>query len=1075
MQDSNLEEKLKKAEQTIGELRKELQETREGFLSLTAELEDCFTEHANELSKPKSKYQNIFKNAPDGIFQISPEGEILMANPVMAQMLGYESPGELMKIKGSRSSDSPDGYNPGLQLFRIMHRNEELAKYETNFCLKDGREIWISINSHPVKDSNGELQCYEGMIEDITNRKSMEQSLEGYRNNLEELVREQTLELTNVNKNLRDENRMRAEVENKLRQQKELLQAIIDNIPVMITIYDEKFNMKLLNNEFTRLTGWKQEDAEGNDILDKCFPAPKVGEFIREHLINGTMEWRDFEVKTRDGEILDTCWSNVKLSDEMQIGIGLDITGRKRTERELEKYREHLEELVEQRTIELKKINKHLQDEILERKNAEQRQEFTMDVLKRLNMSGSQRDVIGDILMLVKKITGIEAISIRLKQGEDYPYYTTVGFPPEFIEAENFLCARDLEGQILRDDLGNPILECMCGNILKGRTDPKLPFFTEGGSFWSSNTTKLLASTTEEDRQARTRNRCNSEGYESVALIPLRSRNEIIGLLQLNDKRTDQYELEIVKFFEGIGASIGIALDRIKSLNVLEASERKFRMLFDNAADAIFIHNLDGKFIEVNNVACERLGYSREELLKLGPIGIDMKENVQLFNKRVKEIEEKSHALFEIEHVKKDGTVIPIELSSRIIEYEGESAILSVARDITERKHMLEQLQQVQKMEAVGRLAGGVAHDFNNLLTGILGSVELARMEIPPDSEILEYIDEIDSTSKKASELVKQLLAFSRKQVITPKVLNLNETIRDLEKMFRRLIMENIELRTILAPAISNIKIDPGQLEQVIVNLVVNAADAIPEGGRLIIKTRMEFMTGDRLRKYPYVIEGEYVLLEISDTGTGMDKKTISQIFEPFFTTKEKGKGTGLGLSTVYGIVKQAGGYIIVYSELGYGSTFRIYFPPSVEKISDKTIEKLSEKNKARSGKETILLVEDEDFIRKLLRRVLRMAGYKALYAMNAEEAELLCTEDIIVFNPDLLVTDVILPDVNGKELSNRLSRINPEMKILFMSGYSQDVFSGNFVLEEDVNFIEKPFGLDDMLDKIREVLDTTK
>lgn len=1074
MEDANIKRQLEQANRTIKELREELGETRKGLLALTMELEDRVAERTLELCKLKDKYQNIIKNAAEGIFQLSPEGEILTANPAMVKILGYESPEELTGIIKSRSSKSPNDYDPGLQLFQIMHKNEDLNKYETNFYLRDGKVIWISINSHLVKDKNGKLQYYEGMVEDITSRKNMEQSLERYQNHLEDLVREQTLELTNVNMDLREENYRRAEVEKKLRQQKELLQAIIDNIPVMITIFNKQFDIKLLNNEFVRLVGWNEEEVRDIDILKKCYPNPEYRKIVWEYIISGKMGWRDIEMRTRDGKVLDTCWSNVKLPEEIQVGIGIDITGRKRTERELEKYREHLEEIVEQRTLELKEINKHLQGEVTERKKAEEKQKFAVDILKRLNMFGTQRDVIGDILILIKGITGIEAIGIRLKQGEDYPYYTTVGFTPDFIEAENYLCTRDMEGQILRDEIGNPVLECMCGNIIKGRTDPKLPFFTEGGSFWSNNTTKLLASTTEEDRQARTRNRCNSEGYESVALIPLKSGDEIIGLLQLNDKRPDQYDLEIIKFFEGIGASIGIALDKIRSLNVLETSERKFRMLFDNVADAIFIHNLDGKFFEVNKVACERLGYSREELLKMGHMDIDTEESVLSFKKRVKEIEERDCALFEIKQTKKDGTVIPIELSSKIIEYDEKPAILCIARDITERKRMLEQLQQIQKMDAVGRLAGGVAHDFNNLLTGILGSVELAKMEIPPNSGILEYIDEIESTSRKASGLVRQLMAFSRKQVVLPKVLNLNNTIRDLEKMLRRIIRENIEFRTIFAPSISNIIIDPGQLEQVIVNLVVNAADAMPDGGRLIIRTRMEFMDVDPLGKYPYIEERKYVFLEVSDTGTGMEKGIVSQIFEPFFTTKEKGKGTGLGLSTVYGIVKQAQGHILVYSEPGYGSTFRVYFPPSIEEVSDKRMLKPSEKKKAKSGKEKILVVEDEDFIRKLLRKILRMAGYKALYAVNAEEAELLCMENSIIFKPDLLITDMILPDINGKELSNKLKRIMPGIKILFMSGYSQEVFADNFVLEEDTNFIEKPFGLNDMLDKIQESLDKT-
>ncbi len=379
-----------------------------------------------------------------------------------------------------------------------------------------------------------------------------------------------------------------------------------------------------------------------------------------------------------------------------------------------------------------------------------------------------------------------------------------------------------------------------------------------------------------------------------------------------------------------------------------------------------------------------------------------------------------------------------------------------------------EQLRQAQKMEAIGQLAGGVAHDFNNLLTGITGYSELTLRKLAPDDPLCPNIEEIKKAGNRAASLTRQLLAFSRKQLLQPKVLDFNEVVSELEKMLRRLIGEDIELRTILDPELGRIKADPGQLEQVIMNLVVNARDAMPYGGVLIIETKNSFLAENSGEHFA-VKPGPYVLITVSDTGQGIDKETQSHIFEPFFTTKERGKGTGLGLSTVYGIIKQSDGYIWVDSEPGQGTTFKMFLP-RVDEAAEEYRQEVREKDEETQGNETILLVEDDEIVRNLVREVLKSYGYTVLEAASGSEALKICrnNEGII----DLLLTDVIMPEMSGGELARKVIDLCPDVKVMFMSGYTDDAMIRHNILSSDITFIQKPFNSPDLAHRIRKVLD---
>jgi two-component system cell cycle sensor histidine kinase/response regulator CckA len=425
--------------------------------------------------------------------------------------------------------------------------------------------------------------------------------------------------------------------------------------------------------------------------------------------------------------------------------------------------------------------------------------------------------------------------------------------------------------------------------------------------------------------------------------------------------------------------------------------------------------------------------------------------------------------------VRKDGRVIWVSDTAAVVPGSDSHPLMEgIIVDITDKKQLEGQLQQSRRMEAVGRLAGGIAHDFNNLLTVIKGYTELALIRAKGMPELRSDIERIEDASERAAGLVRQLLAFSRRQVMQPKVLDLNGIVVGLDKLLRRLMDEDIQMVTVANEKVGAIKADPGQIEQVIMNLVVNARDAMPDGGRLTVETSNVELDALYARDHTSVKPGKYVMLAVSDTGIGMSAETVAHIFEPFYTTKENGRGTGLGLSTVYGIVKQSGGYIWVYSELNHGTTFKVYLPrveDAVEATSGGAT-KPAEPAKDLAGRETILLVEDEPELRELTRTVLVARGYTVIEAGNAEEAERLASDRRDGGKIHLLLTDVIMPGVSGRELARRVLARQPSVRVLYMSGYTYNVIAENGTLERGVAFLQKPFTPSALVEKVREVLD---
>ena len=459
-------------------------------------------------------------------------------------------------------------------------------------------------------------------------------------------------------------------------------------------------------------------------------------------------------------------------------------------------------------------------------------------------------------------------------------------------------------------------------------------------------------------------------------------------------------------------------------------------------------------------------GYAREELLQLTVSDTYPAPDRDAATLRVVAVGSGRATVTERSLLRKDGTVIVVESNARRLP---DGRLLGAVRDITERKRLEEQLRQAQKMEAVGRLAGGVAHDFNNVLTAIFGYADLMAEEVPPSSAARQDLDEIRKAAQRATALTGQLLAFSRQQVLAPVVLSMNDLVGDVDKMLRRLLGEDVDLRVSLASNAGNVRADPGQLQQVIMNLVVNARDAMPTGGKLLIETADAELTEQYAELHQPVIPGQYVMLAVSDTGVGMDAQTRARIFEPFFTTKEKSKGTGLGLSTVYGIVKQSGGYIWVYSEAGHGTTFKVYLPRV-----DAPVEPQAPAREAVTvtGTETILVAEDDETLRPLAKGLLEKLGYTVLEAENAEQA--LGVAGAHAGPIHLLVADVVMPGASGRELARRLAQSRPETRVLYVSGYTDDAIVHHGMLEPGLNFLQKPFTPAALARKVREVLDAT-
>ncbi|MBY0523382.1 MAG: PAS domain S-box protein [Gemmataceae bacterium] len=516
-----------------------------------------------------------------------------------------------------------------------------------------------------------------------------------------------------------------------------------------------------------------------------------------------------------------------------------------------------------------------------------------------------------------------------------------------------------------------------------------------------------------------------------------------------------------------------LEMEVVRRTSDLRRAEEKYRTIFENSTEGIYQTTPEGLYLNANPALAQIDGYaSAAELMEsVTDIGAHLYVDPARRTEFTHQLQTQGFVKdFESQIRRKDGRVIWVTENARAVR-DAQGQILyfeGTVQDVTDRKHLEAQLRQAQKMEAIGRLAGGVAHDFNNLLTGIIGYADLLMTDRTADDPIYDHLDQIKKAGERAAALTSQLLAFSRRQILAPRVLDLNNVVRDMEKILRRLLGEDVELVTELEPALGRVSADPGQVEQVILNLAINARDAMPEGGELIVSTANVEVDDALARAHPPLRVGPHVRLTVRDNGCGMDEQTKAHLFEPFFTTKEVGKGTGLGLATIYGIVKQSEGHIAVASERGHGTTFQIYLPrlPEAPRQGRRTWPSFQ----LPTGTETILLVEDEELVRNLAHTVLAANGYTVLVASDGAEA--LRLSDQLHAPIHLLVADIVMPRMSGRQLAEVLLRRRPELRVLYLSGYTDDAVIRHGVREAQAAFLQKPFTPDVLAQKVRAVLD---
>lgn len=893
----------------------------------------------------------------------------------------------------------------------------------------------------------------------------------------------------------------RRRAEESMLREKNLTEAMFESLPGVFYLFNTEGKYLRWNKNHESVTGYSGEEIAKMYPLDFLTDeqGPVALEKIKEVFERGqsTLE-ADF--KTKDGTLIPYFFTGKHVTidgEECLIGMGIDITDRKRAEDENEKLIHLLGERVKELTM-LHKTARILQDD------QKSLPELLQEIVELIPPAWQYPEVtegrisFGDLSFETGRFT-----QSKWSQTAEFLVAGEHG-KIEVVYLEE--CPAEVEGPFLAEErkLIDSLSEIICSALDRMRAHDEL---RESQRRFSDTLTNLEMMAVMADTAGDIMF-CN----DYLLRITGWKREEVIGQnwyeMFLPDHEKEKVEkilvrsdpaLEIVPHFEneiktrsgelrvvkwtnttlrdlngkvtGVAALGNDVTEREHFERELIKSEERYRSLVENAHDIIYTQDLTGNYTSINKAGEQITGYTREEVLKMDSSQIIAPE----FHERSREmvaskLSGDKETVYELEIIAKNGRRVAIEVNTRLMFQDGTPVgIQGIARDVTERLYLEDQLRQAQKMEAVGRLAGGIAHDFNNMLTVINGYSDLILRKTDASDPLRPKIQEIRKAGESSASLTHQLLAFSRKQVLQPKVLDLNEVIFSTKKMFQRLIGEDIELTTHLKRGLGNIKADPGQIEQVIMNLAVNARDVMPRGGKLLIETGNVYLDREYVTHQIVARQGDYAELTVTDTGPGMDSGTLQHIFEPFYTTKEMGKGTGLGLATVYGIVKQSGGYISVDSEPGRGTTFKIYLPIIEEGIEDYKPGEVSDA--ALRGTETVLLVEDEESVRKLTRQVLQSYGYEVLEATGCNEALSICERHNRPVR--LLVTDVVMPGMSGPELAAKLLERCSDLDVLYISGYTNDAIVHHGVLDPGINFLQKPFTPEAMARKIREVLDS--
>ncbi len=801
-----------------------------------------------------------------------------------------------------------------------------------------------------------------------------------------------------------------------------------EDMPVYISVFKPDGTLTYVNSHLAEFTGMNAEDLAGKNLFS--FLPEEMTKQLHDGLKGVSPEQpmmtHEQQLVDQEGEVRWQSWINRAFFDENQTityiqGVGQDITDKKRAEEE----RERALNVEQARSNEL---------------------ELLLEAAKHVLENNAFEITARKIFDIARNLTGAQSgyVALLSEDGaENEVLFLEAGGMPCTVDESLPMPIRGLRAEAYRSG------ECVCDN-----------------DFMNSEWVNFMPS--------------GHVDLRNVMFAPLTIKGVVVGIMGLANKDGDFSE-ENKRIAAALGQLAAMALNNSRNLALIRQTEERYREIFEGSRDGFVMVDKKGAFIDANQAFCKMLGYTLEELralkdfYEITPERWREWENDEIWKKRL--LQKGYSETYEKEYQRKNGEIFPVELQSYAVTGDDGSPVYlwGVARDISDRKRheaertrLQDQLLQSQKMESIGRLAGGVAHDFNNLLTGITGNVALTLMDLPNDDPLRDTLEQINQAADSAAHLTQQLLAFSRKQLISPKVLDLNRVIDHSFKMLRRIIGEDINLKFRPEKMLGQVKVDQGQLEQILINLAVNARDAMIDGGNLTLETDSVILDETYCSTRANVTPGEYVMLAVSDDGIGMAEDVRSRLFEPFFTTKPKDKGTGLGLATVYGAVKQNNGHIEVYSEPGEGTTFKVYFPRIEAKAE--SINRIVTFDDLPRGTETVLVVEDERLVRNIAAKVLDRQGYKVHCAESGIDALTLFKKENLTV--DLLMTDIIMPKMNGKELADKLKAEHPSLTVLFTSGYTENVIAHHGVLDEGLNFIGKPYTPQALAKKVREVLD---
>ena len=888
----------------------------------------------------------------------------------------------------------------------------------------------------------------------------------------------------------------RKQAEDELRAERELLRTLIDNVPDLIYVKDAASRFVVANRAVTRLAGGKTpEDLVGKTDFD-FFPKDLATSYFSDEqaiiqsgqaLVGRREASVDAEGNSRWLSTSKVPWRDPHGQTIGIIGIGRDITKRKQAEDELRAERGLLRTLID-----------NMPDYIYV-KDAQSRFLIANSALAKLIGVKSSEDLLGksDFDFFPKELAASfyadEQAVIRSGEplvNREEPSVDAQGNAKWTLTSKVPL--HDPRGQTIGIiGIGRDITERkQAGDALR-ESNQALKALVDASpvgivcvdrswnvTLWNPTAERIFGWSEKEllgrpfsfvpDDMRKTYNDLRAAVFQG----------ETVSNREMRARRKDRSQVDVLLSMaplrDGLGEIRG-AMDIVVDLTSSQKAETQLRLqaaALESSANAVAITDRPGNIIWVNPAFTVMTGYSAEEVIGKSFHVLNSGTQPKSFYEQLWQTILGGNIWHgEIVNRRKDGSLYTEDQTiTPVRNQRGETShFVATMQDISEKKALAQQLNQAQKMESVGRLAGGVAHDFNNLLSVIIGYSDVLLDRPGLDPAMHKQAEEIRKAGKRAASLTRQLLAFSRQQVLEPKVLNLNAIVTDIEKMLRRLIGEDVELQSKLDPALGSVKADPGQIEQIIVNLAVNARDAMPQGGKLFIETCTEELDEEYARRHPPCTPGRYVLLSVTDTGIGMDPETQAHIFEPFFTTKELGKGTGLGLSTVYGIVKQSGGYIWVYSEPGHGAMFKIYLPQVGEPAQ--AIHPSEPASAQLLGSETILVVEDEESLRTLTHTLLEHRGYTVLDAKEGTHAFQVAQQHSGPIH--LLLTDVVMPGMDGPKVAAQITQLHPETKVLYMSGYTGFSATGSGLLEVGMHLLQKPFTRDALLRKVREVLES--